>query len=148
MFLYWFWLFAVQFWRFPEVLGTSRNPRWRIQYGRMGDRSLWRRGFFLYRYLQNYAVTRNKDVNQSIIVFLYLLESFLSQRETHAIIKACPKSSTMLFLIQLLKASSTNSVKYFYSRKKQSITLQINNIFFSRMLKVSKTSIVRKTLTK
>ena len=32
-FLYWFWLLSVQFLRFLEVLGKSRNPRWRIQDG-------------------------------------------------------------------------------------------------------------------
>ena len=34
MFLYWLWLLFVKFWRFPEGLGKSRNPRWRIQDGR------------------------------------------------------------------------------------------------------------------
>ena len=34
VFLNWFWSRFVQFWRFPEVLRKSRNPRWRIQDGR------------------------------------------------------------------------------------------------------------------
>ena len=32
--LYWFWSRFVQFWCFSEVLGKSRNPKWRIQDGR------------------------------------------------------------------------------------------------------------------